>query len=301
MLNNKRTRTRKVSNNNNKSFLSKLYDILNDINYNEIISWNIEGTGIIIKDTIAFCQTVLPKYYNHQKYSSFVRQLNLYGFHKIQGIIKEGEGFEHENFTKNNTKEQIIQIIIKNKKKCFNINRESPSTSTNDILSNNNENNLLHLIINKIENNAKTIEELKKEMIEIKMINQNLTKKTQLLENIVNGHNIFIQKILKFKETKNKINNNKNLSKSRNIKELFKKYLYYLKIYSPFITIKKNNMNEENKKKESIKKDNIKYNNIKDLLININSNTENFEDCSSFEPSIKIGNFEFNLINNSSF
>ena len=298
MLNNKRKRTRKDSYNNNKTFLSKLYDILNDINYNDIISWNKEGTGIIIKDSIALCQSVLPKYYNHQNYSSFVRQLNLYGFHKIQGILKEGEGFEHENFTKNNTKEQIKQIIIKNKKKFFNINGDPPSTSTNNILSNNNESDLLQLIINKIENNSKTIEELKKEMIEINMINQSLKEKTQLIENIVNGHNIIIQKILKLKDINNKINNNKKLSKSRNIKELFKKYLYHLKIYSPFITINKNNIIEENKKKESIKKDNIKYNNIDDLFINNNSNTENFEDCSFFEPSIKIGNLEFNLINN---
>ena len=298
MLNNKRKRTRKDSYNNNKTFLSKLYDILNDINYNDIISWNKEGTGIIIKDSIALCQSVLPKYFNHQNYSSFVRQLNLYGFHKIQGILKEGEGFEHENFTKNNTKEQIKQIIIKNKKKYFNINGDPPSTSTNNILSNNNESDLLQLIINKIENNSKTIEELKKEMIEINMINQSLKEKTQLIENIVNGHNIIIQKILKLKDINNKINNNKKLSKSRNIKELFKKYLYHLKIYSPFITINKNNIIEENKKKESIKKDNIKYNNIDDLFINNNSNTENFEDCSFFEPSIKIGNLEFNLINN---
>ena len=89
MINNKRTRTRMTSNNNKKSFLSKLYDILNDINYNEIISWNKEGTGIIIKNTIALCQSVLPKYYNHHNYSSFVRQLNLYGFHKIQEILKD--------------------------------------------------------------------------------------------------------------------------------------------------------------------------------------------------------------------
>ena len=105
-----------TSNNNKKSFLSKLYDILNDINYNEIISWNKEGTGIIIKNTIALCQSVLPKYYNHHNYSSFVRQLNSYGFHKIQGIVKDGEGFEHDNFTKNNTKEQIRQIIKINNK-----------------------------------------------------------------------------------------------------------------------------------------------------------------------------------------
>ena len=225
MLNNKRTRCRKPSKNNNKSFLFKLYDILNDINYNNIISWNKKGTGIVIKSTIALCQYILPKYYNHHNYSSFVRQLNLYGFHKMQGILKDGEGFEHENFTKNNTKEQIEQIIIKNKRRYFKIYKES--SNLYDMASNNynKESNIAQLIIDKMDNNSKIVEELKKEIIEINVNNQNLKEKIQLLENAINWQNIYIKKLLKSKDTKSKINSNsnENISKSRNIKELFKK------------------------------------------------------------------------------
>ena len=141
MLNKKKARTRKFSY-NNKSFLTKLYDIINDINYKDIISWNIDGTGIIIKNRKTLCQLVLPKFYNHHNYSSFVRQLNLYGFHKIQGIKKEGDGFEHDNFKKNITKDQIKQIIIKKKRKKllnnYMMNNNKESTNINDILSINN-------------------------------------------------------------------------------------------------------------------------------------------------------------------
>ena len=69
-----------------KSFLSKLYDILNNKAYKEIIFWNKEDKGIIIANVNKFNSIILPKYY---KYSSFVRQLNTYGFYKSKGIIKE--------------------------------------------------------------------------------------------------------------------------------------------------------------------------------------------------------------------
>ena len=116
MINKKTIREKKT-----KSFLCKLYDILNDLEYGEIISWNKEGNGVIIKNITKLCKIVLPKFYKHKNYSSFVRQLNIYGFHKSQGILKDGEGFEHDIFNKNITKEQIKQIFLyKNQKKIIN-------------------------------------------------------------------------------------------------------------------------------------------------------------------------------------
>ena len=96
-----------------KSFLSILYEILNDSSYNEIISWNIEGNGIVIKNITKLCEIILPKFFKHNNYSSFVRQLNIYGFYKGQGLTKDGERFEHEIFGKKITREQIRQILIK--------------------------------------------------------------------------------------------------------------------------------------------------------------------------------------------
>ena len=79
MLNKKVTRSRKRR---TKSFLSKLYEILNEISYKDIISWNMEGNGILIKNISSLCKIILPKYFKHNNYSSFIRQLNIYGFHK---------------------------------------------------------------------------------------------------------------------------------------------------------------------------------------------------------------------------
>ena len=303
MLSKKITRIGKVSN-NNKSFLLKLYDIVNDITYKDIISWNIEGTGIIIKNINALCELVLPKYYHHQTYSSFIRQLNLYGFHKIQGIIKDGEGFENCNFKKNNTKDEIKQFIIQNKRKkildnyIYANNKESINIKELLYL---NEDDLIKSLSDKIENNSKIIDQLKKEMIDLKKMNKILKEKIQYFHNNINGHTILIQKILNF-QRENNINNEK--KKSNNLKELFKKYLYHLKIYSPYFTIKNNNnIIYEIESIESIKKDNIFNNNIRDLFNNHNNdNSESFlEENSIFESGLKMGNFDFNINYNNSF
>lgn len=49
----------------------------------DIVSWTGVGDSFTIKDIDAFQKKILPKYFNHSKFSSFVRQLNFYGFQKL--------------------------------------------------------------------------------------------------------------------------------------------------------------------------------------------------------------------------
>ena len=223
-----------------KSFLSKLYDILNNTAYKEIIYWNKEGGGIIIADVNQFSSMILPKYYNHNKYSSFVRQLNLYGFHKSKGVIKEGEGYEHDKLNKNSTIEDIKQIL-KKKKKNYLMNylyKESKDNFNNNILEQKNydDENILNFFIEQNENSIKNIDELKKEIEKLENQNRNLYDELQLYKN---GSNIILKNIIK-NIHQNKIKEKK-YQKSKNLGELFRKYLYHLKIYSPFLVFKNGN------------------------------------------------------------
>ncbi|KZV50563.1 heat stress transcription factor A-2-like [Dorcoceras hygrometricum] len=74
-------------------FLIKIYSIVNDPETNSIISWSSSGTSFIIWDHLRFSAEILPMYFKHNILSSFVSQLNNYGFRKV-GVEHQ---WEYEN------------------------------------------------------------------------------------------------------------------------------------------------------------------------------------------------------------
>ena len=259
-----------------KTFLSKLYDILNNTTYKKIIYWNKEGKGIIIANIYEFSNMVLPKYYNHSNYSSFVRQLNLYGFHKSKGLIKEGEGYEHDKLNKNSTMEDFQQILKLKKRRNLLmkfLNKYSKDNFINNLKRNNydDEENILKFSLEQNEKNMKIINQSKKEIEKLERQNRKFYNELQLYKN---GSNIILKNIMKNIQN-NKIKEKK-CQKSKNLGELFKKYLYHLKIYNPFLEFKNyNNSKYKIEKVENLNFDpkfgnelnsNLNYNNI-----NINS------------------------------
>jgi len=64
------------------TFIRKTYEILEECRFPEIIDWNYEGLALVIKKPSDFCQKVLPLYFKHNNLTSFIRQLNMYNFHK---------------------------------------------------------------------------------------------------------------------------------------------------------------------------------------------------------------------------
>ncbi|KAI3783124.1 hypothetical protein L2E82_13187 [Cichorium intybus] len=76
-------------------FLTKIYDMVDDQRMNDIVSWNRGGQSFVVWDPHAFSTNLLPRYFKHNNFSSFVRQLNTYGFRKIDPDIWEfaNEGF----------------------------------------------------------------------------------------------------------------------------------------------------------------------------------------------------------------
>ena len=88
----------------NESFPLKLYRILYETERNHqehIISFCPSGRAIKIHDVEAFVKEIMPKYFASNRFASFQRQLNLYGFSKILRGDEKG-GFSHSAFCKGN-------------------------------------------------------------------------------------------------------------------------------------------------------------------------------------------------------
>ncbi|MBA0789136.1 hypothetical protein Gotri_026965 [Gossypium trilobum] len=59
-------------------FLTKTYQLVDDPSVNDMISWNEDGSTFIVWRPAEFARDLLPKYFKHNNFSSFVRQLNTY-------------------------------------------------------------------------------------------------------------------------------------------------------------------------------------------------------------------------------
>ncbi|KAL0939616.1 HSF-type DNA-binding protein [Colletotrichum truncatum] len=69
---------------NSSDFVRKLYKMLEDPAYSNIVRWGNEGDTFVILETDKFTNDILPKHFKHSNFSSFVRQLNKYDFHKLR-------------------------------------------------------------------------------------------------------------------------------------------------------------------------------------------------------------------------
>lgn len=58
-----------------------------------VIGWNPEGDAFVIANPKTFTQTLLPRYFRTNKFSSFQRQLNAYGF--VRGNLYAGQEDMH--------------------------------------------------------------------------------------------------------------------------------------------------------------------------------------------------------------
>ncbi|KAG1722847.1 hypothetical protein EDD22DRAFT_740035, partial [Suillus occidentalis] len=106
------------------AFLQKLYEMVNDPSDHDLIRWSDTGDSFFVLDQERFASEVLGRWFKHKNFSSFVRQFNMYGFHKIphlqQGVLRSDSDtefwdFEHPHFLRG---QPDVLCLIQRKAGC---------------------------------------------------------------------------------------------------------------------------------------------------------------------------------------
>ncbi|KAK9475331.1 HSF-type DNA-binding-domain-containing protein [Dipodascopsis tothii] len=104
-------------------FVKKLFKMLEDPSYRQIVRWSDNGDSFVVIETNEFTKSILPRHFKHSNFASFVRQLNKYDFHKVRSVDEGGAcpygesawEFKHPDFQ------------LHNKTQLDNIKRKAPA------------------------------------------------------------------------------------------------------------------------------------------------------------------------------
>lgn len=107
----------------NNPFLNKLRSMVDDPKTDDLIRWSDDGETFLVPNNVRFGDEVLPRFFKHNRFSSFVRQLNMYGFHKVphlqQGALKTDPGQDTElwEFRNDNFKRDRPELLLQMQRK----------------------------------------------------------------------------------------------------------------------------------------------------------------------------------------
>jgi hypothetical protein len=101
-----------------RPFPTILYTVLNDmkkLGTEHIASWQPHGRAFAIHDQDAFEKCIIRKYFRGHKMASFLRQLNAYGFIRMDNLGPDQGAYYHELFLRG--REDLCTTITRNRTK----------------------------------------------------------------------------------------------------------------------------------------------------------------------------------------
>ncbi|KAI9477093.1 hypothetical protein BDB00DRAFT_776042 [Zychaea mexicana] len=173
------------------AFLNKLYNMVDDLTTDDLIRWADDGMSFIVLRHEDFAKRVLPRFFKHSNFSSFVRQLNMYGFHKVphlqQGVLHaDGEAerweFSNPHFQKN----QPDLLLLVTRKKGRDTEEKEPANID------------MHHILDEISAIKKHQMSISADLRTIQRDNQVLWQETMSARERHHRHQETIDKILRF-------------------------------------------------------------------------------------------------------
>ncbi|KAJ0038619.1 hypothetical protein Pint_22453 [Pistacia integerrima] len=172
-------------------FLKKCYEMVDDESTDSIISWSQNSESFVIWDMTEFSVKLLPKYFKHSNFSSFIRQLNIYGFRKVDTDRWE---FANDGFIRG--QKHLLNNISRRKNSQAPEHRKSSQQSENVVE-----------LCDKIDNLAlwKAVENLKtdknalaQELVKLRQYQETADNKLLLLRDRVQGMETNQQQMLSF-------------------------------------------------------------------------------------------------------
>ncbi|XP_019376636.1 PREDICTED: heat shock factor protein 3-like isoform X2 [Gavialis gangeticus] len=172
-------------------FLAKLWALVEDSGSDDVIRWSQNGQNFCILDEQRFAKELLPKYFKHNNLSSFIRQLNMYGFRKVialeNGMIMAEKSsvieFQHPYFKQG--KAHLLENI---KRKASSMRTEDLKVCTED----------LHKVLSEVQEMREQQNNMDVRLANMKRENKALWKEVAVLRQKHSQQQKLLSKILQF-------------------------------------------------------------------------------------------------------